>query len=99
MKKHKADFYLYFIILVIELFVVVSLTQQKIVEMFYKFLLSEEFEDWAWYTLFYINKDICIILGILKFKRNKDILSSFSKLGDQAHISDVFYPKCKINIR
>ena len=72
MKKHKPDFYLYFIILATELFVVISLTNDQIVEMFREYLIAEKFEKWAWFTWIYINKDIFIVLGILIFKRNKD---------------------------
>ena len=40
-----------------------------------------------------MHKNILVIVFILVFKRNKDILQSFSKLGDQAIVSHVFYSR------
>ena len=77
------------------MFVVISLDNDEVVDMFYNFLFLKRIdEDWGWYTFIYINKDILILVGILIFKRNKDILSSFSKLSDeQVRVSAVFYKR------
>ena len=47
----------------------------------------KEYLEWAWYSLYLINKDVLLILGIIVYKSKVSILSTFTKFGDNAEIS------------